>query len=186
LRQRHHERFVGSGLRHSGVSFKHHYPIAAASAPSRAAVLTDHYPSLHAAPQTDRLAKDGDNSDETFWPAPDAASLAFAPAGTARINSKWQASHAHLEPRTVRASAVDRRRQQAAARDHRRLLAARERLPATADTLTRREAVAASTSPARPHAGGVGKSRRQDLVRRPRLLWAQGGLVAVRRLRGDG
>ena len=41
-------------LRANGVSFKHHYPITAACAPSRASLLTGHHPSLHGVSQTRR------------------------------------------------------------------------------------------------------------------------------------
>src|SRR5436190_2112545 len=49
-------------LRQNGVSFRHHYPMAAACAPSRASLLTGQYPSLHGVTQTDGIAKaaDGD------------------------------------------------------------------------------------------------------------------------------
>jgi len=50
-------------LRQSGVSFTHHYPISAACAPSRASLLTGHYPSLHGVTQTDGLAKTPDSAD---------------------------------------------------------------------------------------------------------------------------
>src|SRR5271157_2707953 len=57
-------------LQQSGISFKHHYPIAAACAPSRASLLTGQYPSLHRVSQTDGLAKTP-ASDDMFWLAPD-------------------------------------------------------------------------------------------------------------------
>jgi hypothetical protein len=44
-------------LRDNGISFQHHYPMAAACAPRRASLLTGHYPSLHGVTQTDGLAK---------------------------------------------------------------------------------------------------------------------------------
>ena len=47
-------------LRQNGVSFTHHYPMAAACAPSRASLLTGQYPSLHGVTQTDGLAKTPD------------------------------------------------------------------------------------------------------------------------------
>src|SRR5271166_5739156 len=57
-------------LRQTGISFKRHYPIAAACAPSRASLLTGQYPSLHRVSQTDGLAKTP-ASDDMFWLAPD-------------------------------------------------------------------------------------------------------------------
>jgi hypothetical protein len=57
-------------LRQNGVSFRHHYPMTTACAPSRASLLTGQYPSLHGVTQTDGLAKNAD-SDGMFWLAPD-------------------------------------------------------------------------------------------------------------------
>ncbi len=45
-----------TSLRDSGVSFERHYTMAAACAPSRASLMTGHYPSLHGVTQTDGLA----------------------------------------------------------------------------------------------------------------------------------
>src|SRR3954452_438393 len=50
-------------LRENGVSFVHHYPMSAACAPSRASLLTGHYPSLHGVTQTDGIAKTPDDED---------------------------------------------------------------------------------------------------------------------------
>ena len=44
----------------NGESFRHHYPMAAACAPSRASLLTGQYPSLHGVAQTDGIAKTAD------------------------------------------------------------------------------------------------------------------------------
>ena len=102
LRQYRHEHCVGQErLRQNGVSFKYHYPIAAACAPSRASLLTGHYPSLHGVTQTDGLAKDATNSDEMFWLAPDAVPTLgeWFRAGGYRtyFKGKWHASHARLD-----------------------------------------------------------------------------------------
>src|SRR6476646_9193687 len=64
-------RFTGEeSLRGSGVSFRRHYTMSAACAPSRASLLTGHYPSLHGVSQTDGLTKSADG-DDMFWLAPD-------------------------------------------------------------------------------------------------------------------
>ena len=87
-------------LRQSGVSFTHHYPISAACAPSRASLLTGHYPSLHGVTQTDGLAKTPDSAD-MFWLAPDTVPTIgdwFRAAGYRTFyKGKWHASHAHLD-----------------------------------------------------------------------------------------
>jgi arylsulfatase A-like enzyme len=87
-------------LRANGISFKRHYPIAAACAPSRASLLTGHYPSLHGVTQTDGLAKAADGP-EMFWLAPDAVPTLgdWFRAGGYRtfFKGKWHASHAHLD-----------------------------------------------------------------------------------------
>ena len=84
----------------TGVSFKHHYPMAAACAPSRASLLTGQYPSLHGVTQTDGLAKAAD-SDDMFWLAPDTVPTLgdWFRAGGYRtfFKGKWHASHAHLD-----------------------------------------------------------------------------------------
>src|SRR3954465_4369727 len=65
------EQLSGVGqLRQNGVSFRHHYPMAAACAPSRASLLTGQYPALHGVTQTDGIAKSADGGD-MFWLAPD-------------------------------------------------------------------------------------------------------------------
>jgi arylsulfatase A-like enzyme len=102
LRQYRHEHCVGQErLRQSGVSFKRHYPIAAACAPSRASLLTGQYPSLHGVTQTDGVSKDATNSDEMFWLAPDTVPTLgdWFRAGGYRtyFKGKWHASHAHLD-----------------------------------------------------------------------------------------
>ncbi len=87
-------------LRRNGVSFRHHYPMAAACAPSRASLLTGQYPSLHGVTQTDGLAKNPD-SDDMFWLAPDRVPTLgdWFRAGGYRtyFKGKWHASHAHLD-----------------------------------------------------------------------------------------
>jgi arylsulfatase A-like enzyme len=87
-------------LREAGVSFRHHYPIAAACAPSRASLLTGQYPSLHGVTQTDGLSKTAD-SEDMFWLAPDTVPTLgdWFRAGGYRtfFKGKWHASHAHLD-----------------------------------------------------------------------------------------
>src|SRR4051812_40400548 len=87
-------------LRQNGVSFRHHYPMAAACAPSRASLLTGQYPSLHGVTQTDGIAKSVDG-DEMFWLAPDGVPTLgdWFRAGGYRtyFKGKWHASHAHLD-----------------------------------------------------------------------------------------
>jgi arylsulfatase A-like enzyme len=87
-------------LRANGISFKHHYPIAAACAPSRASLLTGHHPSLHGVSQTDGLTK-GPDSLDMFWLAPDAVPTMgdWFRAGGYRtfFKGKWHVSHAHLD-----------------------------------------------------------------------------------------
>ena len=87
-------------LRQNGVSFKHHYPMATACAPSRASLLTGQYPSLHGVTQTDGLAKNAE-SDDMYWLAPDTVPTLgdWFRAGGYRtyFKGKWHASHAHLD-----------------------------------------------------------------------------------------
>ena len=87
-------------LRANGVSFKHHYPISAACAPSRASLLTGHHPSLHGVSQTPGLTK-SDDGDDMFWLAPDEVPTLgdWFRAGGYRTfyKGKWHASHAHLD-----------------------------------------------------------------------------------------
>jgi arylsulfatase A-like enzyme len=87
-------------LRENGASFKHHYPMASACAPSRASLLTGQYPSLHGVTQTDGLAKSPDG-DDMFWLAPDGVPTLgdWFRAGGYRtyFKGKWHASHAHLD-----------------------------------------------------------------------------------------
>jgi arylsulfatase A-like enzyme len=87
-------------LEQTGISFKHHYPMASACAPSRASLLTGQYPSLHGVTQTDGLAKAADG-DDMFWLAPDSVPTLgdWFRAGGYRtfFKGKWHASHAHLE-----------------------------------------------------------------------------------------
>ncbi len=102
LRRYRHEQCVGQErLRQNGVSFTHHYPIAAACAPSRASLLTGHYPSLHGVTQTDGISKSADNPEEMFWLAPDTVPTLgdWFRAGGYRtyFKGKWHASHAYLD-----------------------------------------------------------------------------------------
>lgn len=102
LRQYRHDRCVGQErLRQNGISFRYHYPMAAACAPSRASLLTGHYPSLHGVTQTDGIAKAADNAEEVFWLAPDTVPTLgdWFRAGGYRtyFKGKWHASHAHLD-----------------------------------------------------------------------------------------
>ena len=101
LREFRREHCVGQErLRQSGVSFKHHYPMAIACAPSRASLLTGQYPSLHGVTQTDGLAKNAE-SDDMYWLAPDTVPTLgdWFRAGGYRtfFKGKWHASHAHLD-----------------------------------------------------------------------------------------
>jgi arylsulfatase A-like enzyme len=87
-------------LRRDGVSFRHHYPMAVACAPSRASLLTGQYPSLHGVTQTDGLAKTADG-EEMSWLAPDTVPTLgdWFRAGGYRTyyKGKWHASHSHLD-----------------------------------------------------------------------------------------
>ena len=57
-------------LRSNGVEFEHHYVASAACVPSRASLLTGHYPSLHGTSQTYGGAKDASDPG-VFWLDPD-------------------------------------------------------------------------------------------------------------------
>ena len=110
-------------LRQNGVSFRHHYPMAAACAPSRASLLTGQYPSLHGVTQTDGLAKTADGPD-MFWLAPDTVPTLgdWFRAGGYRtyFKGKWHASHAHLDAEDGDGlPALDRRRRRADRGEHR-------------------------------------------------------------------
>ena len=87
-------------LLETGVSFKHHYPISAACAPSRASLLTGQYPSLHGVTQTDGPTKAAD-SEDMFWLAPDTVPTLgdwFRADGyRTYLKGKWHASHTHLD-----------------------------------------------------------------------------------------
>src|SRR6476469_1930903 len=86
-------------LRQNGVSFRHHYPMSAACAPSRASLLTGQYPSLHGVTQTPGIAKH-DESDDMFWLAPDTVPTLgdWFRAGGYRTfyKGKWHVSHLNL------------------------------------------------------------------------------------------
>jgi len=101
LAQYRRERMAGvERLRRTGVSFKHHYPMATACAPSRASLLTGQYPSLHGVTQTDGLAKSAEGG-EVHWLDPDGVPTLgdwFRAAGyRTYFKGKWHASHAHLD-----------------------------------------------------------------------------------------
>ncbi len=87
-------------LRQSGVTFGNHYTMSAACTPSRASLITGHYPSLHGVTQTDGLAKDP-NSEDMFWLAPDTVPTMgdWFRAGGYRTfyKGKWHVSHAYLD-----------------------------------------------------------------------------------------
>src|SRR3954447_4183901 len=87
-------------LRRNGVSFRHHYPMAAACAPSRRSLLTGQYPSLHGVTQTDGVAKAADG-DDVFWLAPDTVPTLgdWFRAGGYRtyFKGQWDASHARRD-----------------------------------------------------------------------------------------
>src|SRR4051812_5303757 len=87
-------------LRQGGVSFRRHYPMSAACAPSRASLLTGQYPSLHGVTQTDGIAKRADG-DDMFWLAPDRVPTLgdWFRAGGYRTyyEGKWNVSHPYLD-----------------------------------------------------------------------------------------
>ena len=104
-------------LRQNGVSFRHHYPMAAACAPSRASLLTGQYPSLHGVTQTDGIAKSADG-DDMFWLAPDTVPTLgdWFRAGGYRDVLQGQVARLARAPgrrRWRRAAAVDRGRRDA-------------------------------------------------------------------------
>ncbi|HTT94377.1 MAG TPA: sulfatase-like hydrolase/transferase [Solirubrobacterales bacterium] len=87
-------------LRLNGISFNRHYPMAAACAPSRASLLTGHYPSLHGVTQTDGLAKSADGPEMHWLGADTVPTLGdwFRASGYRTFfKGKWHASHAHLD-----------------------------------------------------------------------------------------
>ena len=116
-------------LRDTGVSFQRHYTMAAACAPSRASLLTGHYPSLHGVTQTDGLAKNAE-SDDMFWLAPDTVPTVgdwFRACGYRTFyKGKWHVSHTHLDdpegdgPRSSRSRTTGRRSRRTSPRTCRR------------------------------------------------------------------
>jgi arylsulfatase A-like enzyme len=87
-------------MRDSGITFKNHFIMSAACTPSRASILTGHYPSLHGVTQTDGLAKNAD-SEDMFWLDPNGLPTIgdWFRAGGYRTfyKGKWHASHPHLD-----------------------------------------------------------------------------------------
>ena len=101
LQQFRRRQFTGEeSLRTSGVSFRRHYTMSAACAPSRTSFLTGHYPSLHGVTQTDGLAKSAESAD-MFWLPPDTVPTLgdWFRAGGYRTfyKGKWHVSHPHLD-----------------------------------------------------------------------------------------
>jgi arylsulfatase A-like enzyme len=87
-------------LEREGAAFRHHYPMASACAPSRASLLTGHYPSLHGVSQTDGLAKSAEGGEVTWLDPGGVPTLGdwFRAAGyRTYFKGKWHASHAHLD-----------------------------------------------------------------------------------------
>ena len=95
------ERLLGEeSLRRDGISFRRHYTMASACAPSRASLLTGHYPSLHGVTQTDGLAKSADSEDMYWLPRDTVPTLGdWFRAGGYRTfyKGKWHVSHALLD-----------------------------------------------------------------------------------------
>ncbi|MBJ7347147.1 MAG: sulfatase-like hydrolase/transferase [Thermoleophilaceae bacterium] len=87
-------------IRKDGISFNRHYVMSAACAPSRASLLTGHYPSLHGVTQTDGLSK-SEECDDMFWLDPDTVPTMgdWFRAGGYRtfFKGKWHVSHAHID-----------------------------------------------------------------------------------------
>ena len=87
-------------LRQNGISFRHHYPMAAACAPSRASLLTGQYPSLHGVTQTDGVGKTPTGTTCSGWRPTAVPTLGdWFRAGGYRtyFKGKWHASHPHLD-----------------------------------------------------------------------------------------
>ncbi len=86
-------------LRTNGLSLERHYAASAACVPSRASLITGHYPSLHGTSQTTGAAKEPFDP-EVFWLDPDAVPTFgdyFRAAGYRTYwKGKWHASAADL------------------------------------------------------------------------------------------
>ena len=101
LKQFRREQLPGEcSLSRDGVTFSSHYTASSACTPSRASLLTGHYPSLHGVTQTDGLCKNAESKD-MFWLAPDTVPTMgdWFRAGGYRTfyKGKWHASHPHIE-----------------------------------------------------------------------------------------
>lgn len=86
-------------LRANGVEFRRHYVASSASAPSRACILTGHYPSLHGVSQTYGGAKEACDGD-VFWLDPNTVPTFgnyFRAAGYRTFwKGKWHVSDAEM------------------------------------------------------------------------------------------
>jgi choline-sulfatase len=86
-------------LRANGLDFQRHYIMSSACVPSRASILTGHYPSLHGTSQTVGGAKEAYDA-EAFWLAPRAVPTFghyFRAAGYSTFwVGKWHASAAEM------------------------------------------------------------------------------------------
>jgi arylsulfatase A-like enzyme len=86
-------------LREHAVEFHRHYAASTACAPSRASILTGHYPSLHRVTQTAGIAKSAFDPD-VFWLAPGTIPTMgdyFRAAGYRTFyKGKWHVSQADL------------------------------------------------------------------------------------------
>jgi choline-sulfatase len=83
----------------NGLTFQHHYIMSAACVPSRASILTGHYPSLHGVSQTYAGAKEAADPD-VFWLDPNSVPTFgnyFRAAGyTTFWIGKWHVSNAEM------------------------------------------------------------------------------------------
>jgi choline-sulfatase len=86
-------------LRENGLDFQRHYIMSAACVPSRASIVTGHYPSLHGTSQTVGSAKEEFEPD-TFWLDPNSVPTFgnyFRAAGYLTFwIGKWHASAANM------------------------------------------------------------------------------------------
>jgi choline-sulfatase len=86
-------------LRANGLEFRNHYVMSAACAPSRASLLTGHYPSLHGTTQTTGAAKQSVEHD-TYWLDPATVPTLgdyFRAAGyDTYYKGKWHVSEADI------------------------------------------------------------------------------------------